>query len=138
METLNDQYQATSTAGFEFARRLRNPEFRKLLKDSGWVSGQHIVMALDGERVVDVISRMILHETDHRAFIAIPDQRETHGFVILLVEKARSLARVFKRTPKIMLGPDASIGMLADALEPCGTYVPHSWTEKLLFEKASS
>src|SRR6266536_4299741 len=82
----NDAGVQTFPAGFDFARRLRDPEFRSLLRRLGWKSGQHVVMAVDEEPVVDVLTRVVFHETGGRAFIAIPDSAERYGFRFLLCE----------------------------------------------------
>jgi hypothetical protein len=123
---------AAFNAGFDFARRLRDPEFRALLERHGWRRGQRVVIAVDDEPVVDVIARMMLHETESRSFIAILDAREKHGFRFLIVE----VVDAGQETPDpIELGAGASIGMLYSALEPCGAYVPSAWTGPLLFER---
>jgi hypothetical protein len=124
----------TFKAGFDFARRLRDPEFRALLGCHHWDHGMQVVMAVDEEPVVDVISRMIMHEAGPRAFIAIPDSNEEYGYRLLTVEVSPAGQR---QPDPIELGPSASIGMLCAALEPCGSYLPSDWTEPLVFERIS-
>jgi hypothetical protein len=112
-----DAGAAIFAAGFDFAKRLRDPEFRTVLKRMGWQPGEHVVMAVDDEPVVDVIARMMLHEIGGRAFIAVPDRIPPSGYRFLVVEVAES----DERPDPIELGPEASIGMLFAALHPCGT-----------------
>jgi hypothetical protein len=128
---------ATFAAGFEFARRLRDPEFRALLERHHWRPGERVVMADGDEPIVDVISRMVLHETGSRAFIAIPDQREPHGFRFLTVETVEATADNIERPDLVQLAPGASVGMLYAALQPCGAYVPSDWTGPLLFGRVT-
>lgn len=137
--TIRDVKQAIFEAGFDLARRTANPDFRQFMKKIGWKSGSHIVPALDGEPVIDVIGRIILH-TDSRVLIAIVDSREEFGFRFMFAEvvkeKPRKLAfRHARREHILTLGPKANIGMLYDALKPVGTYVPSEWTAELRFEK---
>lgn len=133
----NATADATFSAGFEFARRLpRDPELRSMLKRLNWTPGQHVVMALESEPVVDVMARISFHETDGRAFIAIPDPNESVGFLVLLVVVVTS-AEIHVADP-VPLGPGASIGMLCELLRPAGTYVPSEWSHALLFERASA
>lgn len=124
----------TFTAGFNLARQLRNPQIRAVLRALEWTSGQHIVIALDGEPVVDVITRIVFHETDGRALIAVTDgsasRPESYRFMVAEVAKVPADA-----PGGLDLGPSASIGMLYDALHPSGTYVPSEWVRALQFER---
>jgi len=129
---MSDHRSVTFDAGFGFARRLRDPEFRRFLADAGWTSGTHIIMTVDAEPVIDVINRVNVHE-HKRTFIAIADEREQHGFRLLIAEVAKP--KLFRRERVIKLGPGASVGMLYSALQPCGTYVPSAWSHELRFEK---
>jgi len=119
-------------AGFDLARRLRDPSFRSYLKKSGWQSGQHIVVASDDEPVIEVVAKMILHDTGGRAFIAIPTDKEEMGFCLLSVEVEHS-----ERADEdsIILDPASSIGMLYSSLISCAAYVPSQWTRTLRFER---
>jgi hypothetical protein len=129
---------ATFAAGFSFARRLRDPGFRSLLKRSGWRQGEHVVMAVDDESVVDVVARITLHETGGRAFIAILDDAQPTGFRILYAEVVNEATGPRDFEP-LALGPGASVGMLYSAVgERCGTYVPSEWTSALLFERVTA
>lgn len=127
----------TFAAGFDFARRLREPNFRALLKKLG-ASGQHVVIAVDDELVVDVIARMTFHETGGRAFIAVEDAVEPYGFRVLLVAVAHEPPDD-DQPDRIELGHGASIGMLSELLRPCGTYIPPSMlTRNLIFERVAT
>lgn len=134
-----DRDQApTFAAGFDFARQLRNPHIRGVLRALGWTSGQHIVIAVDDEPVVDVVARIVFHETDGRALIAITPPRHDDGpreFRFMLVVVAPEAS---DDTEGIDLGPSASIGMLYDALQPSGTYVPSEWVKALQFERVAA
>lgn len=134
--TVDERVQAMRDAGFELARRLpRDAELRRRFTDSGWRSGDHIVIALDDERVVDVVARMQMHETGGKAHIVTPHPGEQHGFRILAVRVVTSSEDRPEDAKAIQLAHGASIGMLYSALQPCGTYVPGEWTRELLFEK---
>lgn len=121
----------TFAAGFDFARRLRDPAFRNFLKEQGWTSGTHVVVAVDDEPVIDVLQRVALH-ADDRAFIAIIDEGASFGFRMLIAEIH---AKRPKNAQRIELGEGASIGMLYAALEPCGTFMPGKWAQEVLFER---
>lgn len=127
---------ATFTAGFDFARRLRDPDFRALLRRLGWQSGQHVVMAADNEPVSDVMARVTFHETGGRAIIATPDPTQRHGFRLMAVEACHD--DDCDERERVELGPEASVGMLYSALQPCGTYVPNEWMRALLFERVDA
>jgi hypothetical protein len=125
----------TFTAGFDFARLLRSSRFRAQLRASGWVSGQHVVTAVDDEPVLDVVSRISFHETGGRALIAVRDEGAEFGFAFMMVEVVREPPTGAQPVP---FGPGASIGMLYAALKPCGTYVPNEWMSALLFERVAT
>ena len=130
-----DAGAATFAAGFEFARRLRDPDFRSMLQRLGHSSGQHVIIAVDEEPVVDVITRLMFHETGGRALIAIAGgDDEPWGFHFLFAEVVKAGA---DHPEPVALGAGASIGMLYAMLEPCGAFVPSEWTALLLFEKVS-
>jgi hypothetical protein len=126
----------TFAAGFEFAHRLREPGLRQALNRIGWASGQHVVMAVEDEPVVDVISRVEFDDTDGRAYIAIHDKNEPRDFRFLVARMAHTEDGDAPET--IRLGPEASIGMLYAAVSPCGTYVPSHWPQPLLFERITA
>lgn len=131
--TVDDRAEQIRNAGFELARKLpRDASLRRRFTASGWQSGDHIIIALDDERVVDVVARMLMHETGGHAHIVIPNPAEAHGYRILVVRVAPQLEQ---HTKAIELAPGASIGMLYSALQPCGTYLPAEWTKELLFER---
>jgi hypothetical protein len=127
----------TFAAGFDIARRLRDPDFRAFLKASGWTSGQHIIMAADTEPVVDVIRRMMLHDTHGRVFIAIPNDQERFGFRVLVAAPAqrRPWWRRARKVERVQIAREASIGMLYDSLKRCGEYMPTEWNRTLKFER---
>lgn len=131
----------TFAAGFDFARQLRSPHIRRVLRTLGWTSGQHVVVALDDEPVVDVVARIVFHETDGRALIALtqePQGGEPRSFRFMLVVVA---AATSDGGMGLNLGPGASIGMLYGALQPSGTsstYVPSEWVEALQFERVAA
>lgn len=134
--TADDREQVIRSAGFDLARKLpRDASLRKRFTDSGWESGDHVIIALDDERVVDVVARMLMHETGGHAHIVIPDQAEAHGFRILVARVAPWPEGHSHPAKMIELAPGASIGMLSSALHPCGTYIPTEWTKELLFER---
>ena len=134
--TVDERAQAIRSAGFDLARRLpRDASLRKRFTDSGWESEDHIIVALDDERVVDVVARMQMHDTGGHAHIAIPHPAEAHGFRILVVRVAAPKDGHSHPAKVIELAPGASIGMLYSALQPCGTYLPGEWTRELMFER---
>ena len=127
-----DDTEAPSfAAGFTLARQLRKPEFRAILKGIGYANGDHIVMTQDTEPIIDVVARMLLHETGGKAFIAFAHPDEACGFRFLYVETVPSEAH--PTVERIDLTPLANIGMLYDALRPCAEYVPSQWMRPLLF-----
>jgi hypothetical protein len=132
----SDAAAETFAAGFQFARRLREPEFRRVLHRIGWKSGQDVVMTVENEPVVDVISRVVFDDTDARAYIAIQDEHEPREFRFLVARVAQTDAGDVPEA--IRLGPEASIGMLYAAVSPCGTYVPTRWPQPLLFERIAA
>ena len=129
------EHKATRTTtfagGFDFARRLRDPELRVALRAIGWKSGEHVVIAADDETVVDVVARIAFHETDGRALIAVTSDAEPRSFRMMMAEVAKGAAQ----GPVIELGHGASIGMLHASLHPCGTYMPSEWMQRLAFER---
>ncbi|WP_173155886.1 hypothetical protein [Phytohabitans suffuscus] len=93
-------------------------------------------MASDDEPVVDVIRRVMLHETEGRAFIGIPYDGERYGLRVLAVEPAPAHRWWHGRKPdRIRIAREASIGMLYDSLGPCGEYMPTEWNRPLKFER---
>jgi hypothetical protein len=128
---------ATFSAGFSFARQLRNPQIRAGLRALGWTSAQHIVIAVDDEPVVDVVARIVFHETDGRALIALTSSESTEEprrFRLMVVEVAKAMPG---SAADLKLGPGASIGMLYDALHPSGTYLPSEWVKALQFARVN-
>jgi hypothetical protein len=124
--------QATTfVGGFEFARRLRDPQLREALRTIGWESGQPIVMTTDAEPVVEIVARVSFHEVTGRALIVMTDDSEPRKFRIM----AAVVAHEPMSGPTIELGPDASIGMLYSALHPCGNYMPSEWMQTYSFER---
>lgn len=139
---MTDRRKQTFDAGFDFARRMGDPDFRDRLEASGWQTGSHIVMAVDDEAVVDVVCKVMLH-SGSKAFIAITGKDdEDDGFRMLSVRVARERKRdallPFLREDAIPLGPGLTIGMLYDSLRPAHPYVPGDWSKNLLFEKVAA
>lgn len=137
MVTPSDLSADTFTAGFQLMHRLRDPEFRAFLKLHGWEPGEHVVMAADDEPVIDVIARIMTHETGGHALVAIADDRRRHGFKLMTIEVAPARRRSWsrRRVEEINIAPDANIGMLYDAFGRCGEYVPSEWTAPLTVRK---
>lgn len=123
----------TYSAGFEYAKRLRDPAFRELINRLKFSTDRHVVMASDDEPVVDIVTRIMFHETHGRVLIAIPDENESFGFRLLSVEVVTDPGA--NPAAPLELAPGASIGMLYSHLQPCGTYIPSEWSRSLLFEK---
>lgn len=138
MVTVSEIKDATVRAGFDFARRLVDADFRQFLKGNGWRSAEHIIVTVDDEPVIDVTNRAQLHDTGRRAFIAIADPSLRFGFDLLIASRVRVRDLLFRPVERIVLGPGASIGMLRDALHPCGRFVPSDWTKELRFEKIAA
>lgn len=131
-----DQRERTFDAGFEFARRLKDREFREFVKASGWQSGDHVIMATDDTPVRDIIAKMLLHELHSRALIAIVREEAEFGFQLITVVtvKPRLLS---KRRPRGVtpVSLDSTIGMLYLAAHRCPAYLPNEWSRDLLFER---
>lgn len=125
----------TYSASFEYAKRLRDPAFRGLINRLKFSADRHVVIASDEEPVVDIVARIMFHETHGRALIAIPDEDEPFGFRLLGVEVVTDPGE--NPAAPLELAPGASIGMLYSHLQRCGTYVPSEWSRSLLFEKCA-
>lgn len=103
--------ERTFDAGFEFARRLKDREFRDFIKASGWRSGQHVIMATDDTPIRDIIAKMMLHEMEQRALIAIVHEDSEFGFRLITVGlPRRSLQAVAVGEPESVgeFGADAA------------------------------
>lgn len=142
--THSDPPSDAFTSGFQLMRRMRDPDFRAFLKQQGWIPGVHVVMASDDEPVVDVMARMILHDTDGYAMVAIADEQRRFGFKFLSIvapSRPRSLLRYLlvdllrRRIRAIHIAPNASIGMLYAAFDRCGKYVPSEWSAPVTVRK---
>lgn len=133
-----DPAAATFAAGFEFMRRLREPQFREFLRRHGWEHGEHVVMAADDEPVIEVIFKVMINGTGGRVLVAIPDERQRLGFRLLSIEVSTTGRRAWallRRAGKINVGPGATIGMLYDAFSKCGQYMPSEWTSPVTVRK---
>lgn len=74
-------------AGFAFARRLSDPQFRAHLSAIGWRSGMHVVPAADSDTVGNVVRRMVVNQAPRRCLVAIPSEAERFGFRLFFVER---------------------------------------------------
>lgn len=134
--TKSDLDTERMTVSFDLSKRLRDRAFSAHLKALGWKSGRHIVPALDGEPVGQVVARMIINGTPSPCFIAIRKPGAAFGFWFLSVEVARRPKRRWgKRSPAVEINPAASIGMLYTSLQPCGDYLPSAWAQPLRFKR---
>jgi hypothetical protein len=113
-------------AAFDFARRLGDHDFRTYLNNRGCRCVQDVVVTLDTDTVMDVMSR-VLTRTKPPAMIAISRPTTTWGFVFLAVSPAPvELSRT--AGPCDPLAPSASIGMLYDNMSTAGKELdPNSW-----------
>jgi hypothetical protein len=123
--------------GSAFARCLRDPEFRAHLKTIGWESGQHVVPALDEEPAVRVIARMLVNGTPSPALIVIPVDEDLREFRFMFAEMVVARRLPWRRRKVPMIPPEASIGMIYSALQPCGEFVPNGWGQPVLFERTA-
>ena len=116
----------TIDAGIEYARTLRDPEFRTFLAKLGGAH-RHVVIALDGEPFTRVIARMVHNGAESPCIIAIHMPSEPFGFGILRAERV-GLRRMFARWGEVHLSPSSTIGMVYSALKPPRSFVPREWT----------
>lgn len=132
MSRLDSAAKPGMAAGFNLARLLRDPTFRARLLASGWTSGQHIVMAVDDEPFIEIIAKMLLHQTGGLALVAIQDEDSPHGLGLFTVTASEA------PTDDDVLHVDAatSVGMIYSYLHPRKWYVPHEWSRTLLLERA--
>lgn len=115
-------------AGHGFMQRMRDPEFRSYLQSIGWAPGQDVVVALDDEPIVSLLSRLAFNEASSPCLIAFPRQEERFGYGLMLmaVVPARSWWR--RRHPQGQaVSPQASVGMLYSSLTRCDAYLPSEW-----------
>lgn len=103
--------EARSVA-FEFARRLRDPEFRRFLESNKYYSGQTVVTALDDEPLAEVFGRIMV-ETSPPVVVAIRRASAPHGFVCMTIGHVGADPGVGDHE---RVGPTATIGMLYDAM----------------------
>src|SRR5438034_10068991 len=81
--TASEISPAAITHGFDFARRQRDPEFRRYLTKIGWRPDHDIVIARDEEPVLAVLARIVYNETSSPCLIVIPNDKEAFGFRFL-------------------------------------------------------
>ncbi len=138
--TASELRPASLTAGFDFARQLRDPKFRAYLSDIGWADGQHVVVVDDNDPVPAVLTRMIENGTSNPCLIAIPRDGAPHGYALMFAGVQRGLRRLKHLRPQHMtLSPESSIGMLYDSLTTrCGEYVPSEWARPVVFERVAA
>lgn len=125
------------TGGFEFARRLADREFRDFLRSRGYRPGQAVVIAVEEESIRNVVLRIMENGNASPCLIAIPCASERFGFRLLFAQvgPARRRWHPSRRVPTIAITPEASIGMLYAALQPCGEFVPLEWARPVVFQK---
>jgi hypothetical protein len=134
--TRSDGTPATLASGFDFARRQRDPEFRRYLHDIGWTPEHNIVIAFDDEPVASVVARIIYNGTGTPCLIAIPHGEERFGFWMMFAEVASTRRHWLERRPdSVPLGREANIGMLYSALQPCAEFVPSEWARPVVFRQ---
>lgn len=127
---------ATLASAFDFARRQRDPEFRRYLQDIGVTSEHDIVIAFDDDPVASVVACMIHNDTSSPCLIAIPHDGEPYGFRMMFAEAGPAKKHWLARRPDpVKLGRDASIGMLYSALASCGEFVPSEWVRPVVFKQ---
>jgi hypothetical protein len=68
--------------GFEFARKLADPAFRRRLKECGWASGTAVFPAAPGETEAEVKERMELG----RHLLVMLDPAAKFGMSMLMIE----------------------------------------------------
>ncbi|ASW53886.1 hypothetical protein [Plantactinospora sp. KBS50] len=138
---------ATLASGFDFARRQRDPEFRKYLRDIGWTSDRHVVIVSDDEPVATVAARIINNDASSPCLIAIPDSDARFGFGFMFMEVTHAPTRRGWRRPRgrsqaasaeIVVKPGTSMGMLYSSGRPCAEYVPSAWTYPVVFTHVKS
>lgn len=114
----------TIDAGIEYARTVRDPEFRTLLAKLGGAH-KHVAIALDDEPFTQVIGRMVRNGAESPCIIAVRMPSEPFGFGILRAERV-VLRRMFARWREVRLSPPSTIGMVYSALEPPRSFAPVS------------
>lgn len=137
MVTHGDSSTETFTAGFRFMHKMRDPGFRAFLKQHGWMPGGHVVMASEDEPAIDVMARILLHDTGGRAMVAIADNTQKYGFKLLSITVGHPPRKgIFRRRVEtINIDPSADIGMLYSAFDRCGEYVPSEWSAPVTVRK---
>ncbi|MDQ7903318.1 hypothetical protein RB614_02130 [Phytohabitans sp. ZYX-F-186] len=134
--TRSEERPATLASTFDFARRQRDPGFRRYLHDIGVTSQHDIVIAFDDEPVVSVVARIIHNHTSSPCLIAIPHPDEPYGFRMMFAEAGAARTHwPAKRPDPVQLGKDASIGMLYSALASSGEFVPGEWVRPVVFKQ---
>lgn len=68
--------------GFEFARRMRDPAFRRRLKECGWASGTAVYPAAPGETEAEAKGRM----EPGRHLLVMLDPERPFGLKMLMCE----------------------------------------------------
>lgn len=135
METVSWPVSAADrSAAFKaFARQVRDPAFRELLRTLPLNEPLHVVAAVDDEPVIDIVRRTTGAHAEYPCIIAIRRPQERFGFVLLVVDKAP--AGVTGTEPSIEVASASTIGMLYDALAPCTPFVPSDWAIDVQLER---
>lgn len=117
--------EQSRAAAFEFARKLRDRDFRKFLTRHGYVDGQDIIIALPDEPVGDVFRRMF-NQAKPPSIIALRSPAAIHGFAFMTATPG-----VRPGAEDVSIGSGATIGMLYDTLTAqTGQYtIPQSWVQ---------
>ncbi|GAA1744903.1 hypothetical protein [Luedemannella helvata] len=100
-------------AAFDFARRVRDPEFRKVIHDHGCQSDQDVVITVDNTPVAEVLDR-VFTRCRPPALVAVHRPAAPLSFVFLAVEPI--ISEMNSANPPEGLGEDTSIGMLYDSM----------------------
>lgn len=103
-------------ASFEYAKKLRDPAFRRFVAALGCGKEQDVVVCLDATPVAEVFDR-VFTRCRPPALVAIHRPQAQHAFVLMMVQPATQRAGDdIDRGPAEPVGEEASIGMLYDAL----------------------
>lgn len=72
--------------GFEFARKMKDPAFRRRVKDCGWTNGMAVYPALPWETEADVRARM---DELGRHLLVMPDPDAPFQMRMIVIEVDR-------------------------------------------------
>jgi hypothetical protein len=74
-------------AGFDFARQLRDPDFRQHLKNIGH-DGHPVIIAQPGETMGAIRERAQSSDGEGKVLVATPDSRQPHGWLLIWMDTA--------------------------------------------------